>query len=891
MTNQEITRDIPDDSNTLKLELKQRMMEQAAHERARKRVEEQINKRNDKGREADGPVAGYLINATIGTLLEDVEQWIEKTTAASQENKRGAKPIEYGLLKHYHAMQEKGLLLEFVASSLGSCFNGITKGIPATSMAFDIAPRVEHLLMLEEARKADKKLFKQILNAAKGKKEERKRLGVVSFMTRVNNVNWEPWTQREKVDFGMHFLQLVADSRIGCFHLQMRYEKGKTIRFLALTAAASEKMNKGELHLLETASQYEPMIVPPVAWAEGIVSGAGYLTNAQMPLSMVKKTGRKYQRELAALRDPHMAIFYKGLNAAQSTGWRIRKPILALLQGMMKTGVSMGKIPALKLEDHQPTPATADMAKKLMKDWNSTKGDRAEWLAENLSEGEQRIVKSFDAWKGNEARIYKDNAELQGRWVGLTRNIATAQRLQEFESIYIPHQVDFRGRVYAATQGGLSPQGEDYSKALLEFDKGMALGKHGLFWLKWHTANVWGEDKLDHDERGGWTDEHMEMIRSCAMDPLQDRRWTDADKPFQFLACCIELNQALSMENPDDYVSHMPVALDGSCSGLQHLGMATRCWDTGVAVNLEGEYRPRDIYQIVADKVADALRVIAAGNKECKNENWKEHALKWIEWKQAWNGKKLSRKITKRPVMTYAYGAKEFGFGEQVMEDILDPAARKAAKERDITYPWADFGERNHAARLMAWLIWEAVLETVKIPAQMMKWLQEVANMTGKDSPLIWTTPLGFPVEQDNTKQDSVSIDCKLYGGKRFRYDYNADRPEQDMKERVNAIAPNVVHSLDATHLLMTVAAGMDEGIKHFALIHDSFGTHAANIRTLHRIVREKMVELYSEDYFKELRQELMQQVRPELQDQVPELPEWGDLDITELLNAEYAFA
>jgi len=327
--------------------------------------------------------------------------------------------------------------------------------------------------------------------------------------------------------------------------------------------------------------------------------------------------------------------------------------------------------------------------------------------------------------------------------------------------------------------------------------------------------------------------------------------------------------------------------------------MATRCVSTGHAVNLIAGETPSDIYQIVADKVAADLRALVSGELTCKKEEWLKHAQKWLEWAPAWKEGRLSRNVTKRSVMTYPYGSAEYGFGEQVMEDTLDPAfneaVRKASrlglKEEDL-FPWCDFAERNHASRLMAWLIYRAVTDTVKIPAQIMSWLQQMARLVAKsNSPVKWTTPLGFPVVQSYYKQDSRTIDSVLYGKKRVQVRYRVETRELDAHRQVNGIAPNVVHSLDSTHLLMTVAAGMDEGINHFALIHDSFGTHAANTDKLFRIVREQMIALYTGDYFAHLKAELTELVPMELRDQIPALPTYGDMDIGCLMDSPYAFS
>lgn len=51
---------------------------------------------------------------------------------------------------------------------------------------------------------------------------------------------------------------------------------------------------------------------------------------------------------------------------------------------------------------------------------------------------------------------------------------------------------------------------------------------------------------------------------------LINDRWLKGDKPWQILATCIEITNAIRSGNPDTYPSRLPVHQDGSCNGLQH---------------------------------------------------------------------------------------------------------------------------------------------------------------------------------------------------------------------------------------------------------------------------------------------------------------------------------
>lgn len=96
----------------------------------------------------------------------------------------------------------------------------------------------------------------------------------------------------------------------------------------------------------------------------------------------------------------------------------------------------------------------------------------------------------------------------------------------------------------------------------MEFAEGRPLGKSGLRWLKIHLANLYagGVDKLSHDGRIAFTESHIDDIFDSADKPLEGRRWwLKAEDPFQCLAVCINLSEALRSSSPETMISHIPV--------------------------------------------------------------------------------------------------------------------------------------------------------------------------------------------------------------------------------------------------------------------------------------------------------------------------------------------
>jgi len=112
-----------------------------------------------------------------------------------------------------------------------------------------------------------------------------------------------------------------------------------------------------------------------------------------------------------------------------------------------------------------------------------------------------------------------------------------------------------------------------------------------------------------------------------------------------------------------------------------------------------------------------------------------------------------------------------------------------------------------------------------------------------------------------------------------------------DRRRQTLGISPNFVHSCDASHMMLTTCIAQENGVADFAMIHDSFGTHAGNTETLSAALRMAFVEQYRGDVLGNFRQELIDQLPPEVAAELPELPDTGSLDLNAVLESAYFFA
>ena len=95
-----------------------------------------------------------------------------------------------------------------------------------------------------------------------------------------------------------------------------------------------------------------------------------------------------------------------------------------------------------------------------------------------------------------------------------------------------------------------------------------------------------------------------------------------------------------------------------------------------------------------------------------------------------------------------------------------------------------------------------------------------------------WITPLGMPVIQPYRRDRKFVVKTLLQAI--TLAEHSDHLPVSGQKQR-SAFPPNYVHSLDATHMIMT-SLKMKERGKSFAAVHDSFWTHAADIPVMSQV-------------------------------------------------------
>jgi len=652
------------------------------------------------------------------------------------------------------------------------------------------------------------------------------------LMALMRKENFDPprWPKVTRIMVGIKMVEVMVESS-GLIVTDTMAASGRSphqvVRF-APDAVAALADRQG--YFAKSQPALGPCIIPPKPWDNRGRDGGYWSPVTLRPLKLVRA---KYKELL-----PSEVV--EAVNNLQSTPWRVNHRVL----GVMKTVVydSMDHLGVLPPLADLPIP------------------EKPEDIATNEA--------ARMAYRAAASSAYGENAARKSKRILVYRSLGVAEQYAKYDRIYFPHSLDFRGRVYPVSQW-LHPQGSDSVKGLLEFADAKPIGKdQGPGWLAIHGANCFGVDKVSLEERIDWVEQHTDDIQRVASDPLQCMWWTEADSPWCFLAFCFEWAGYVAASRDGSggtFMSRLPVMVDGSCNGIQHFSAMLRDAVGGRATNLVPAPKPSDIYGAVAAAVIGRLR-----------QDHSDYGAQWIAFG-------IDRKITKRSVMVLPYGGTFSSCRDYVEE---------AVREKGPT-PWhGDMDREREAINHLAKVVWASIGDVVIGARAAMKWLQSLARLVFKHkaTSIWWRTPTGMKVEQHYTEFESKRINLAFLGKVRFQPRIDMETSKPAVSNHVNGFSPNFVHSLDASALIYTLNLAYDNGVTAFAAVHDSYGTHAADMQTLAACIRHAFVNLYEEhDVLSNLHTDIVAQVPEGVE--VPLPPALGTLDIKEVLNSDFFFA
>ncbi|KAL8997214.1 MAG: hypothetical protein Q9169_003480 [Polycauliona sp. 2 TL-2023] len=812
-------------------------------------------------------INGTLQKTSVGALMWQwheamfpaVEEEIALANAA--EDKAVKKPVDedrchYGPFLQYLDAKKLSAITILTCMSILSTSRGGDRGNAVTSIVMAVGEAVQDesmasfLKTLQFDRAYLRNLVRgprvqEVTKRLKARRHQRQEIAHVlagSPKLTAQALQDYQWSQPVKARVGALLLsKLIAGAKVPVFRKhpengsiseetqpaflhQSLYHWGKRVGMVSLNTSMYDKLTTEPI-AASLSQKHLPMVVEPKPWA-GFREG-GFLTSSE-PIVRIPQgyeQGRRYC--MVATENGDMDQIIAGLDVLSRTPWQINGPVFEVMLEAWNTGEAIAGIapdtPTLELP---PEPEVED------------KAARAKYLQEV-----RRI--------GNEKMAFKSQRCYQNFQLEIARAYLN-------ETFYFPHNVDFRGRAYPMSPF-LNYMGPDLCRGLLTFGVGKPLGSSGLRWLKIHLANVFGYDKASFEERVAFAEAHRGDVFESASNPLKGKRWwLQAEDPWQCLAACKELRNALASPDAQAYVSKLAVHQDGTCNGLQHYAALGGDAIGARQVNLEPGDRPSDIYTGVAELVKGDIA---------------EEAKQGHELAGLLDGK-ITRKVVKQTVMTNVYGVTFTGAKLQVIKQLKDlypsfPAhsnagayiARKIFKAlanmfngaHDIQFWLGDCAGRIATSITPEQMerIEAATSGTLDEPEQFQRTpLRRKDDRGSKDELLaykqsvIWTSPLKMPVVQPYRQKTTECVPTSL---QRITLHNPTLADPVNKRKQLQAFPPNFIHSLDATHMMLS-AMQCEKHDLTFTAVHDSFWTHPSDVDTMNGVLRDTFIKMHSED-------------------------------------------
>lgn len=699
--------------------------------------------------------------------------------------------------------------------------------------------------------------------------------------------DWISWPQKALTHVGSYLLKMLikhvvdyAEDGDDFFELHMfetkvvnmgTGETHKTVRTIGVTDMYADFVSTFVADHQGLYPEVMPCVVKPRDWVSPFIGG--YHTPQMAARCPMVKTDKEHAKLLTKKQMPSV---YEAVNWLQQVRWKINTDILDIAQEIRALENHHAKPAILELEP--PVNPIIDRLNEVQEKAEANRMTKE--LQDRYLTEQERLL--FREWKYAKRQWHEAANEAKAKLLSFGRVIDMAERYSIYEELYFVWFLDYRQRYYTYSTG-LGPQAGDIPKALLRFADERKLGKGGVSWFKLHGSGLYGNDKKGIDERLAAADspEFIDMTKRVAADPVGCLDWLSVGKKkaWQFLAWVLEYNKLLTWveegNKEEDFVTFISCQQDGSCSGLQHYSAMLRDEAGGEAVNLTDSDIPQDVYDRAAQLVIRDLELDAKSDDE-----------ELARLAQMILSIGIDRGLAKVPTMTLCYASTQMTCRNAV-SDFFDERKHKLALE-GYELPFKDDPERWAAESYVSAILWTRIGDVVIKAKEGMAFYKAIAKAYSKaNQPMYITAPTGFIMKQTAWKCDDYTIDTMLHGRMQFKVYTNTDKI--DARKMTTMAAPNGIHLCDSTHVTFTVCESKKLGISSLWVVHDDFGTHGGYTAHLHKGLRYTMWDMYQANIL----EGILEEARARLGDKAVskiKVPEYGDLDIDEILHSKYAF-
>ena len=455
---------------------------------------------------------------------------------------------------------------------------------------------------------------------------------------------------------------------------------------------------------------------------------------------------------------------------------------------------------------------------------------------------------------------YISKLDLQENILGLAK---VYSNIKEF---YLPVRIDYRGRMNCVSQY-LNYQSTELAKSLLLFSKGEKIMKNdtlAINYFKAYGANCYGNklDKKSWFDRSKWIDDNEYNILNYTNGILINQ----AENKLLFVSFCIEYckwKQSYDNIESSHFITHLPIQLDASCNGYQHLSLLISDYDMAKELNLTKSSHkdiPKDYYGFLSTALIDLFKSkINCIKLSIQDRNCYIRLTNML----------IKRSTIKKAIMTIPYNVSTHQMINYLKEHFIK--LNEGIKVDNwscytLEYQYKEDPNVILCSKDIA-LIAMGLREVLETHFPKLKlligYLKSIASICNKLNLIIpWGTSSGLLVNQSYMASKEVKL--RPFSFSKSSFILKVPTTKLNARKQIRAFMPNLVHSLDAASLALVAEYYFNSvDIKNFYAIHDCFAVTANNVNTLINYIKLVYIKIYSEDdYLRQLDKELIQHIK-----------------------------
>lgn len=347
-------------------------------------------------------------------------------------------------------------------------------------------------------------------------------------------------------------------------------------------------------------------------------------------------------------------------------------------------------------------------------------------------------------------------------------------------------------------------------------------------------------------------DNHLEDILNFENGVLLSK----ADNKILFLTFCFEFqNYIEALNNKEPYwITHLPIQLDASCNGFQHLALLIDDLALSNELNMNDSNSmdsPNDFYQFIALKIKNLFSSKLYEHQQGKSTLSPED----VESYRKLASVDIYRTLIKKSVMTIPYNVSAGSSLEYLKENFYRERKPKTSIVKDKDYyiyklksdhPNPVIFTELDLKNLRKALSFVIFVDYPKLRALSiyLKLIAKVSNTL--QIPIPWILPTGLEINQQFYNKEIIKVKPFTYTKNLLNLSVLDKKNFNRNKQRI-ALMPNLVHSLDAASLCLVIVNYFKENENvNFYSIHDCFAVPCNKVNNLIGLLKSAYCIIYS---------------------------------------------